>query len=113
MAIRPEDLPKDPAALAEMVLAFGGENDDLRAEIATLKGLIFGARSERSAIICAEQLAFDLERTADVQPPANDDEPESDTPKSKRRKPRRNIGALPARLPRVEQVIEPASTLRS
>ena len=111
MAIRPEDLPKDPAALAEMVLAFGGENDDLRAEIATLKGLIFGARSERSAIICAEQLAFDLERTADAQPPANDDEPESDTPRSKRRKPRRNIGALPAHLPRVEQVIEPASTL--
>ena len=51
-----------------MVLAFDSENEDLRAEIATLKGLIFGARSERSAIICAEQLAFDLERTADVQP---------------------------------------------
>ena len=111
MAICPEDLPKDAAALAEMVLAFDSENEDLRAEIATLKGLIFGARSERSAIICAEQLAFDLERTADVQPPANDDEPELDTPRSKRRKPRRNIGALPAHLPRVEQVIEPASTL--
>jgi hypothetical protein len=27
MAIRPEDLPKDPAALAEMVLAFDGENE--------------------------------------------------------------------------------------
>ena len=62
MAIRPEDLPKDPAALVEMVLAFDGENDDLRAEIATLKGLIFGTRSERSAIVCAEQLALDLER---------------------------------------------------
>ncbi|MDI2078497.1 hypothetical protein, partial [Bradyrhizobium sp. Mp27] len=37
------DLPSDPAALAEMVLAFEGENDDLRAEIATLKSLIFGA----------------------------------------------------------------------
>ena len=86
MALRPEDLPKDPAALAEMVLAFDGENDDLRAEIATLKGLIFGARSERSAIICAEQLALDLERTADAQPPANDDEPESDAPRPKRRK---------------------------
>jgi transposase len=110
MAIRPEDLPKDPAALAEMVLAFDGENDDLRAEIATLKGLIFGARSERTAIVCAEQLAFDLER-ADAPPPANDDEPESDAPKPKRRKARRNIGALPANLPRVEQVIEPASTL--
>ena len=78
MALRPEDLPKDPAALAEMVLAFDGENEDLRAEIATLKGLIFGARSERSAIICVEQLALDLERIADAQPPANDDEPESD-----------------------------------
>ena len=111
MAIRPEDLPSDPAALAEMVLAFEGENEDLRAQIATLKGLIFGARSERSAIICAEQLALDLERTVDVQPPANDDEPKAIAPRTKRRKPRRNIGALPAHLPRCEQVIEPASTL--
>jgi len=30
MAIRPEDLPKDAAALAEMVLAFDSENEDLR-----------------------------------------------------------------------------------
>ena len=111
MAIRPEDLPSDPAALAEMVLAFEGENEDLRAQIATLKGLIFGARSERSAIICAEQLVFDLERTADAQRPANDDEPESGAARTKRRKPRRNIGSLPAHLPRCEQVIEPASTL--
>jgi hypothetical protein len=64
MAIRPEDLPSDAAALAEMVLAFEGENEDLRAEIAALKGLIFGARSERSAIVCAERLALDLDRTA-------------------------------------------------
>ena len=111
MAIRPEDLPSDPAALAEMVLAFEGENEDLRAQIATLKGLIFGARSERSAIICAEQLVFDLERTADAQRPANDDEPESGAARTKRRKPRRNIGSLSAYLPRCEQVIEPASTL--
>ena len=89
MAIRPEDLPKDPAALAEMVLAFDGENEELRAQIAMLKGLIFGARSERSAIVCAEQLAFDLERIGDAQPPANDDEPESDAARTKRRKPPR------------------------
>lgn|SRR5574340_237218 len=89
MAIRPEDLPKDPAALADMVLAFAGENDGLRAEIATLKSLIFGARSsERSAIICAEQLALDLEQAVDVWPPANDNEPDSDAPKPKRRKAR-------------------------
>ena len=89
MAIRPEDLPDDPAALAEMVLAFDGENDDLRAEIATLKSLIFGARSERSAVICAEQLALDLERTTATPPPANDDEPQSGAPGTKRRKPKR------------------------
>src|SRR5208282_3013551 len=98
MALLPADLPSDPAVLAERVLAFDGENEDLRAQIATLKGLIFGARSERSAIICAEQLAFDLERTVDVQPPANDDEPEAGAPRKKRRKPRRNIGALPVLL---------------
>jgi transposase len=69
MALRPEDLPSDAAALAEMVLAFDGENDDLRAEIATLKGLIFGARPERSAIVCAEQLALDLDRTAKTRSP--------------------------------------------
>ncbi|WP_453955328.1 transposase domain-containing protein [Bradyrhizobium sp. USDA 377] len=109
MALRPEDLPSDPAALAEMVLAFEGENDDLRAEIATLKSLIFGARSERAAIVCAEQIAFDLERTAGSQLPANDDKP--DAPRPERRKAKRNIGALPAHLPRVERVIEPASTL--
>ena len=46
-----------------------------------------------------------------MQPPANDDEPEAGAPRTKRRKPRRSIGALPAHLPRCEQVIEPASTL--
>ena len=110
MAICPEDLPSDLAAPAEMALAFEGENEDPRAQIATLKGLIFGARSERSAIICSEQLVFDLERTADAQRPANDGEQESGAARTKRRKPRRNIGSLPAHLPRREQVIEPAST---
>jgi transposase len=52
MALRPDS---DPAALTEMVLAFEDENEDLRVQIATLKGLIFGARSERSEIICAER----------------------------------------------------------
>ena len=42
MALRPEDLPKDPALLTELVLAFDGEIESLRATVATLKGLIFG-----------------------------------------------------------------------
>jgi transposase len=80
-----------------------------------LKGLIFGARLERSTVVCAEQLAFDLGRNAaETPPPANDGnaaEGAASAGKSKRAKARRNIGALPAYLPRCEQVIEPASTL--
>lgn len=77
-----------------------------------LKTLIFGVRSERAAAISSEQLALNLgnEESA-VPPPANDDEPASPTATKTRRKARRNLGALPAHLPRSEQVIEPASTL--
>src|SRR5712672_695224 len=50
MAIRPEALPTDAVALAEMVLA--------------LKDMIFGKRSERLAVIVAEQLALELDDLA-------------------------------------------------
>lgn len=112
MALRPEDLPRDPVALVEIVLAYEGENEGLRAEVEMLKALIFGVRSERAAVICAEQMALDLEgEDAAAPPPANDDDPASPVAAAKRRKARRNLGALPAHLPRCEQVIEPPSTL--
>jgi transposase len=110
--LRPEDLSRDPAALTEIVLALQGENDALRAEVASLKTLIFGARSERAAVICAEQLAFGVGGEDSVAPTAaNDDDMASRPAKKKRAKAQRNIGALPAHLPRCEQVIEPCSTL--
>jgi transposase len=114
MAIRPEDLPVDPAVLTEMVLAFDGEIENLRATIATLRGLIFGARSERLAAIFAEQLTLDLATASAPPRPANDDADDGDEGHAsgkRRRKAKRNIGALPAHLPRCEEVIEPASTL--
>lgn len=112
MALRPENLPRDPASLVEIVLAFDGENEGLRVEIAMLKTLIFGARSERTTVICTEQLSLELEREdAAAPPPANDDDPASRRTVTKRGKAKRNIGALPAHLPRCEQVIEPNSTL--
>ena len=111
MAIRPEDLPSDPVLLTELVLAFDGEVETLRATVATLKRMIFGARSERLTTIGAEQLALDLATEAYVAPPppANDDgkAPGNRTP---RHKAKRNIGALPKHLPRCEQVIEPETT---
>jgi len=112
MALRPEDLPKDPALLVEMILALDGEKEDLRAEIITLKTLIFGARSEQAAKILAEQLALDLS-DAEAAPPlaANDETSEKPDSGKKKRKARRNIGALPKHLPRCERILEPETTL--
>src|SRR5216683_3126773 len=105
MAIRPEALPTDAAALTEMVLALDAENEKLRVAMQTLKEMIFGKR--------AEQLALELDDLAiGVTPPApaNDDTPATKLPASPRKKARRNIGALPKHLPRCEQVLEPDAT---
>src|SRR3954464_10548152 len=111
MPIRPEDVPSDPARLVAMVLALDTENERLRAIVRTLKDLLFGARSERTAVIDVAQLPLDLDDLAvgptPPPPPANDDagtERKGDRP---RRPAVRTIGALPKHLPRCEEVIEP------
>src|SRR5260370_33272173 len=98
MAIRPEALPTDAAVLTEMVLALDAENEKLRVAMQTLKEMIFGKRSERLAVIVAEQLALELDDLAlGVPPPApaNDDTPPTKTPPSPRKKARRKIRAPP------------------
>ena len=77
MRLRPENLARDRVLLSDLVLVLDAENETLRATIATLKGLIFGARSERLATIGAQQLALDLADEAGAAPSsaaANDDE---------------------------------------
>src|SRR5215212_4907107 len=64
MPIRPEDVPSDPARLVAMVLALDAENDSLRAIVRTLKDLLFGARSEKAALIDVAQLPLDLDDLA-------------------------------------------------
>jgi transposase len=112
MALRPEELPRDPALLVEMVLAFDGEIEALRATVRTLKDMIFGSRSEKRAVVAAEQLALGLggiEDDASPPEPANDDR-EDKARNQKRKKRNRNIGALPKHLPRHEITIEPETT---
>src|SRR5215210_3622013 len=112
MPIRPEDVPSDPARLVAMVLALDAENNSLRAIVRTLKDLLFGARSERAAVIDVAQLPLDLAVGPTPPPrPANDEgvaERKVDRP---RRLAMRNIGALPKHLPRCEEVIEPETTV--
>lgn len=114
IAIRPDALPTDPAALTETVLALDAENETLRVAMQTFKDMIFGKRSERLAALVAEQLALELgDLETDVTPPAaaNDDAAAAKPPgKPLRKKARRNIGALPKHLPRCEQVLEPEAT---
>jgi transposase len=98
MAIRPEALPTDAAVLTEMVLALDAENEKLRVAMQTLKDMIFGKRSERFAVIVAEQLALELDDLATgVMPPApaNDDTPRRSRPRGHARK----RGATSARCP--------------
>lgn len=76
MAIRPDALPTDTAALTEMVLALDAENEKLRVAMQALKEMIFGKRSERLAVLVDEQLALeldDLETGVTPAAPANDD----------------------------------------
>jgi len=113
MAIRPEALPTDAAALTEMVLALDAENEHLRVMVQTFKDMVFGKRSERLAAIVVEQIALDLgDLETGVTPPApaNDDAPAAKPPAKPRKKARRNIGALPKHLQRCEQVLEPDTT---
>ena len=113
MALRPENLPSDPALLVELALGLDAENEALRATIANLKGLIFGTRSERMSVILAEQLALDLDERTRHPAPANDDAPHAatrETERHQRARSKRNIGALPANLPRHEVTIEPETT---
>ena len=112
MSLRPEDLPTDPALLAEMVLALAVENANLRVTIRRFKDLVFGKRSEKMAVLVAEQLPLefkDVETVVAPPAPANDEWSGKAVAGSRKNR-NRNIGALPKSLPRCDRIIEPAST---
>ena len=115
MLLRSEDLPKDLALLTEFTLALSAKYEASQVTIARLQGLIFGARSERMAVVLAEQLALELGDLATGTTPvaANDDTAGSVKPGSpaSRKKPHRNIGALPKHLLRFDVIIEPETTI--
>ena len=114
MAIRSDNLPTDPAVLTEMVLALVVENEKLRVSMQTLKDMIFGKRSERLTVITRDQLALelgDLETAVTAPDASNDDSvPQKPSGTGQRKKARRNIGALPKHLHRLEQILEPETT---
>ena len=77
----------------------------LKAELAQLKRLIYGARSERFVPAADGQLPLGLEAEATPEPPAAEEQIRYTRRKPQGKKPVRV--ALPAHLPRTEEVIEP------
>jgi transposase len=112
MAIRPDQLPQDSAKLASMVVEMAAEIDRLNEMVAGFRAMVFGSRSERASALQLDQLALDLDDmtpSSTPAPEANDNDPVATTGSRQRRgrDAKRNIGALPPHLPRVEEVIEP------
>ena len=134
----PELLPCDPGALRAMILAERAgkqllieERDRLAAErdaivlerdelnaaneklhhlIAQLRRAQFGRKSER---LSEDQLNLALEdlETASAKAEAEEEKKDEELKRTRTKKRRANRGALPAHLPRIEQVIEPESTV--
>jgi transposase len=106
----PTPLPDDPVALQLILRAAAAEIERLRLLLANLQRNRFGRRSERLDDEQLEQSIDDLEQSlaehqAGLDAALSPAEPEAPAPTP--RPPRRNRGALPAHLPRVEVLIEP------
>ena len=73
MAEPPDPLPADPAELVRIIRDLEARNADLQAQVKTLKALILGAKSERTAVIDPDQGVLDLgDLAVEAAPAAND-----------------------------------------
>ena len=124
IAASPDALPNDVDALHALVLAERAEkrllieerdelnaaNEKLHHLIAVLRRARFGRKSER---LREDQLALVLEEleTANAKTEAEEEKKDESFKRERTKKRRANRGALPAHLQRIEQVIEPQSTL--
>ncbi|RWJ96302.1 MAG: hypothetical protein EOR42_30360 [Mesorhizobium sp.] len=68
MSPRPGSLPSDPAELQRIVLALEAENAELRVYADLLRQMIFGAKSEKLAVLDPTQIALDLGASARCRP---------------------------------------------
>ncbi len=102
MALDADTLPDDPATLRALLRAAQDEIERLRGFIAALNRNRFGTRSER---LDPDQLNLGLE-DAEQELAASAEAVERKIAPAVRRASKRNLGNLPAHLPRVERVIE-------
>ena len=121
--MRAGDLPDDIDALKAMVLAaqsraYRQDGALIRKEeriaqleklVADYKRALFGVRSEK---VCPEQFELALEDIETAQAALHAEDEADDCLIGRKPRPRRsNRGSLPKHLPRIEEVIEPDSTV--
>jgi transposase len=105
-----EALPDDPNMLKAMLLAERAESERLRQIIREMQRHRFGRRAEK---LPTEQLLLGLEEVEQVEA-ASEAQSEDKNPGQRRERAARrrtNRGALPAHLPRIETVVDVASTI--
>ena len=104
-----QNIAHDEMPLRALNAALREENDRLRAIVDTLKRALYGARSEKrpepdtQLLLALGDLSGAAAEPAKLPSPANTNQPP-------RPRPARNIGGLPAHLPRVDITIEPSAT---
>src|SRR5437016_11391470 len=105
-----EALPDDPDMLKAMLLAERAESERLRQIIKELQRHRFGRRAES---LPEEQLQLGLEEAEQVEAAGQAEREEKAPAERKMRAARRraNRGALPAHLPRIETLVDVASTI--
>jgi transposase len=101
-------LPDDPSLLKAMLLAERAESERLRQIIRELQRHRFGRRAES---LPEEQLQFALEEAEQIEAAGLAQTADPSERKARAAKRRVNRGALPAHLPRIETVVDVASTI--
>ena len=102
----PADLPEDPAALQAILRAALAEIERLRFQLAGLQRNRFGRRSEKLADETAQQATEELEQSVAEKMAALEAVAKAKTRPPAGKPAKRNRGALPAHLPRVEVIVD-------
>jgi transposase len=104
-----ETLPDDPDTLKAMLLAERAESERLRQMIKELQRHRFGRRAET---LPEEQLQLGLEEAEQIEAAGQAETMRTSAERNERAARRRaNRGALPAHLPRIEALVDVASTI--
>jgi len=102
----PADRPDDPAALQVILRAALAEIERLQVQLAGLQRNRFGRRSETLADETVQQASEDLEQSVAEKMAGPSAATQAKTRPSAGEPPKRNRGALPAHLPRVEVMVD-------